>query len=211
MRAIEISAPGAPDVLVLGDRPMPVAGADDVLIKVAAAGVNRPDIAQRKGVYPPPPGASDIPGTRSRRHGRRARRGRQFIFSRRSSLRARHRRRIRRVLRRAGGAMPAGAARPLDGRSRVAPGKLFHRLEQRLRPRASAERRLAARAGWIERHRRLRHSARQRIRSRVFATAGSAEKCAACERLGAERAINYKTEDFVELDRRQRRMAAVSM
>lgn len=62
MRAIEIKAPGGPDVLVLGDRPMPVPGAGEVLIKVVAAGVNRPDVFQRQGSYAPPPGASDIPG-----------------------------------------------------------------------------------------------------------------------------------------------------
>ena len=62
MVAIEISEPGAPDVLKPGTRAMPVPGENEVLIRVAAAGVNRPDVAQRKGVYPPPPGASDIPG-----------------------------------------------------------------------------------------------------------------------------------------------------
>src|SRR5471032_443837 len=62
MRAIEISAPGGPEVLVMADRPKPAPAAGEVLIRVAAAGVNRPDIAQRKGLYPPPPGASDIPG-----------------------------------------------------------------------------------------------------------------------------------------------------
>jgi NADPH:quinone reductase len=62
MTAIEITAPGAPDVLKPCKRPVPVAGAGEVLIKVAAAGVNRPDVIQRMGLYPPPPGASDIPG-----------------------------------------------------------------------------------------------------------------------------------------------------
>ena len=62
MTAIEISAPGGPEVLVPCQRPVPVPAAGEVLIKVAAAGVNRPDVIQRKGLYPPPPGASDIPG-----------------------------------------------------------------------------------------------------------------------------------------------------
>jgi NADPH2:quinone reductase len=62
MRAIEISSPGGPDVLRLTERPAPVPGAGEVLIKVAASGVNRPDVFQRKGYYPPPPGASDLPG-----------------------------------------------------------------------------------------------------------------------------------------------------
>ena len=62
MQAIEISAPGGPEVLRLVERPVPEPGPDEVLIRVAAAGVNRPDILQRLGAYPPPPGASDIPG-----------------------------------------------------------------------------------------------------------------------------------------------------
>ena len=62
MRAVEIVAPGGPEQLRLASRPTPRPGAAEVLIKVAAAGVNRPDVLQRMGVYPPPPGASDIPG-----------------------------------------------------------------------------------------------------------------------------------------------------
>src|SRR5438046_6406078 len=62
MIAIEISRPGDPDVLVPVERPKPAPAAGEVLIKVAAAGVNRPDVFQRRGRYPPPPGASDIPG-----------------------------------------------------------------------------------------------------------------------------------------------------
>src|SRR5688572_18467502 len=62
MLAIEIREPGPPEVLQPVERPLPALGSDDVLIKVAGAGVNRPDIAQRQGKYPPPPGASDIPG-----------------------------------------------------------------------------------------------------------------------------------------------------
>ena len=62
MRAIEIIKPGAPEVLTPCDRPIPAAKAGEVLIKVHAAGVNRPDVLQRTGNYPVPPGASDIPG-----------------------------------------------------------------------------------------------------------------------------------------------------
>jgi NADPH2:quinone reductase len=62
MKAVEISKPGGPEVLVPVDRPMPEPRAGEVLIKVSAAGVNRPDVFQRKGNYPPPPGASDLPG-----------------------------------------------------------------------------------------------------------------------------------------------------
>jgi len=62
MRAVEIAEPGGPEQLRLASRPTPRAGQGEVLVKVAAAGVNRPDVLQRKGLYPPPPGASDIPG-----------------------------------------------------------------------------------------------------------------------------------------------------
>ncbi|MHB2166842.1 NAD(P)H-quinone oxidoreductase [Alsobacter sp. R-9] len=62
MTAIGIKAPGAPEVLVPETRPMPAPGPGEVLVRVSAAGVNRPDVLQRKGLYPPPPGASDIPG-----------------------------------------------------------------------------------------------------------------------------------------------------
>src|SRR5436190_455052 len=62
MLAVEISKPGPPEVLTLVERPDPVASAGEVLIRVAAAGVNRPDVLQRRGAYPPPPGASDLPG-----------------------------------------------------------------------------------------------------------------------------------------------------
>ena len=62
MRAVEIASPGGPEQLRMGSRPTPLPGKGEVLVKVAAAGVNRPDVLQRKGLYPPPPGASDIPG-----------------------------------------------------------------------------------------------------------------------------------------------------
>lgn len=62
MKVIEISQPGGPEVLRAAERPTPTFGARDVLVRVAAAAVNRPDIQQRNGLYPPPPGASDIPG-----------------------------------------------------------------------------------------------------------------------------------------------------
>lgn len=62
MKAIEISSFGGPDVLRLADRPEPVAGAGELLIRVGASGINRPDVLQRAGMYPAPPGASDIPG-----------------------------------------------------------------------------------------------------------------------------------------------------
>src|SRR3954447_10868127 len=62
MTAMAISAPGGPEVLVPEERPVPMPGDGEILVKVAAAGVNRPDVMQRKGLYPPPKGAPDIPG-----------------------------------------------------------------------------------------------------------------------------------------------------
>lgn len=62
MTAIEISTPGGPEVLIAAERPVPSPGDGELLLKVAFAGVNRPDVIQRKGLYPPPPGASDLPG-----------------------------------------------------------------------------------------------------------------------------------------------------
>jgi NADPH2:quinone reductase len=62
MKAIEITQPGGPEVLRPCERPMPMPGAGEVLIRVHAAGVNRPDVLQRSGSYPPPPDASDLPG-----------------------------------------------------------------------------------------------------------------------------------------------------
>lgn len=62
MRAVEITTPGGPDVLRIAERPVPIPGPGEVLIRVSAAGINRPDLLQREGKYPPPPGASDIPG-----------------------------------------------------------------------------------------------------------------------------------------------------
>ena len=62
MPVIEIAAAGGPEQLKSGTRPLPQAGEGEVLVRVAAAGVNRPDVMQRQGLYPPPPGASDLPG-----------------------------------------------------------------------------------------------------------------------------------------------------
>ncbi len=62
MRAVEITKPGGPEVLVAGTRPVPAPGPGEILIRIHAAGVNRPDAAQRAGAYPPPKGASDLPG-----------------------------------------------------------------------------------------------------------------------------------------------------
>src|SRR5690625_7151467 len=90
MTAIEITTPGGPEVLQPVQRPVPQPKPGQVLIKVAAAGVNRPDVAQRTGAYPPPPGASDLPGlevageirSEERRVGKERRRGRWRVWQR---------------------------------------------------------------------------------------------------------------------------------
>ena len=187
MLAIEITKPGGPDVLVPVERPKPELAPGEVLIKVEAAGVNRPDVMQRMGHYPPPPGASDIPG---------------LWKSRASSSRSAHgvsewRTGDRVCALVSGGGyaeycvvpapqclpVPAGmdfvhaAAIPetfftvwtnVFERGRLQPGEsmLVHGGSSGIGTTAI----------------QLAHA----LGSRVFATAGSAEKCAACERLGAE-------------------------
>jgi putative PIG3 family NAD(P)H quinone oxidoreductase len=198
MLAIEIAQPGGPEVLKPVERPKPVPGAGEVLIKVAAAGVNRPDVLQRRGGYPPPPGASDIPGLEVA----------GTIESIGNGV-AEWRVRDRVCALVAGGGyaeycvapapqclpipapldLVAAAALPetfftvwtnVFDRGRLVAGEtaLFHGGTSGIGTTAIQ---LAAARG-----------------ARVFATAGSDEKCRACEQLGAERGINYRTQDFVE-------------
>ncbi len=111
MNAIEISSYGAPDVLRTVQRPDPVAGAGEVLIRVSAAGVNRPDVLQRKGLYPVPPGASDLPGLEVAGTivaGDAAAMNAGRLPARRTRLCARGGWRIRRIVRGADSAVPAG-------------------------------------------------------------------------------------------------------
>ena len=196
MRCVEIATPGGPEVLRAVDRPDPSPGDGEVLIAVEAAGINRPDVLQRLGGYPPPPGASDIPGLevagtiRSLGSGVRGWR----VGDRVCALVA-------------GGGyatlctapapqclpipspldMVAAAAVPETfftvwtnvfdrGRLKAGESALFHGGTSGIGTTAIQ---LAAARG-----------------ARVFATAGSGEKCRACEELGAERGINYRTEDF---------------
>ena len=197
MRVVEISAPGGPEVLRLGERPRPRPGQGEVLIEVAAAGVNRPDVMQRQGKYPPPPGASDIPGLEVA--GKIVERGTGTgAFALGDHVCA---------LVTGGGyaqyclapeaqclPVPAGLT---DVEAASLPETFFtvwSNVFDRggLRPGESllvqggssgigvAAIQIAAALG-----------------SRVFATAGTEEKCAACVHLGAQRAINYRTEDFV--------------
>lgn len=197
MTAIEISKPGGPEVLKPVSRPVPTPGHGEILVKVAAAGVNRPDVVQRMGLYPPPPGASDLPGLEIA--GTVADVGpgvtRWGLGDQVCALVA------------GGGyaeyclvdaplALPVpdgmelthAAALPetfftvwtnVFDRARLQPGEtiLIHGGSSGIGTTAIQ---LVSHFG-----------------ARVIATAGNADKCEACTRLGAARAINYREEDFV--------------
>jgi len=197
MIAVEISQFGGPEVLVPVERPVPVPADGEVLIQVAAAGVNRPDVLQRQGRYPPPPGASDLPGLEV--SGTIASLGPSLTGWRVGDT-------VCALISGGGYAeycvapapqcvpVPAGVSlvdaagipetaftvwTNLFDRGRLAAGEsvLIHGGSSGIGTTAIQ---LAKARG-----------------ARVFATAGSPEKCAACEALGAERAVNYKSEDFV--------------
>jgi NADPH:quinone reductase len=197
MIAIEIREPGDPDVLVPVERPRPAIGPDDVLIQVAAAGVNRPDVMQRRGKYPPPPGASDIPGLEVSgtivEVGAEARGWR--IGDRVCALLT------------GGGyagycAAPAPQCLPVpagvDMAGAAAIPETFFTVWTNVFERGRLKRgeSILIHGGASG----IGTTAIQLARAsgaRVFATAGTAEKCAACERLGAEHAFNYRDADFV--------------
>jgi putative PIG3 family NAD(P)H quinone oxidoreductase len=197
MLCIEIASPGGPDVLRMTERPDPVPREDELLIKVAAAGVNRPDVMQRRGLYPPPPGASDIPGLEVA--GTVTALGPTVQGWRVGD-------RVCALVAGGGYATLCTAPTPqclpvpesLDlvsaagipetfftvwtnvfdrGRLKAGETALFHGGASGIGTTAIQ---LAAARG-----------------ARVFATAGTDDKCRACERLGAEKAINYTTQDFV--------------
>jgi putative PIG3 family NAD(P)H quinone oxidoreductase len=201
MIAIEIRTPGGPEVLVAVERPTPVPADGEVLIKVAAAGVNRPDVFQRLGRYPPPPGASDIPGLEVA--GTIEQLGAQVRDWRVGDEVC--------ALVAGGGyaeycAAPAPqclpAPRGLDLMAAAAIPETFFTVWTNVfaRGRLQAAESLLVHGGSSGIGTTAIQLARARG-ARVFATAGSAEKCAACERLGAERAINYREADFVAVVR----------
>jgi NADPH2:quinone reductase len=207
MQVIEISQPGSPDVLRLAQRPVPRAGAGEVLIKVEAAGVNRPDVFQRQGNYAPPPGASAIPGLEvagTLVDG-------DFDGENPFGLKAGDA--VCALL--AGGGYAEYATAPLVQCLPVPRG--LSMLEAACLP----ENYFTVWSNVFDRG-QLGHGeggARESLLvqggssgigvtaiqlahafgHRVFATAGSAEKCSACEKLGAEHAINYREQDFVEV------------
>jgi len=197
MIAIEIARPGGPEVLTPAERPVPKPGPRDVLIRVAGAGVNRPDLMQREGSYPPPPGASDIPGlevsgviTECGEQVERWRAGDHVC-----------------ALVSGGGyaeycVAPDAQCLPVPRGVELVPAggipetffTVFTNVFERGRLRAGETFLVHGGASGIGTTAiQMAHA----FGARVFATAGSQPKCDACERLGAQRAINYKTDDFV--------------
>ncbi|MFK2890085.1 NAD(P)H-quinone oxidoreductase [Dyella flagellata] len=205
MQAIEIPHFGGPEVLRLVERPMPRPDAGEVLIKVAAAGVNRPDVFQRQGHYPPPRGASDLPGLEA------AGELMDGDFSGSNPFGLKPRDAVCALL--AGGGYAQYAVAPLgqclpvpQGISVVEAASLpenyftvwsnvFERGRLGRREDGSRESLLVqgGSSGIGVTAIQLAHA----LDHPVFATAGNDEKCRACEALGA-RAINYRSEDFVE-------------
>lgn len=199
MRAVEISAPGGPDALKPTTRPIPEAKHGQIVIEVAYAGVNRPDALQRAGSYAPPPGASDLPGLEAA--GRVAAVGPGVsAFN---------------VGDQVCGLLPGGGyaefvATPAAHCLPVPDGmdlKLAACLPETF---FTVWSNVFMRGGLEAGERFLVHGGSSGIGTtaiqlahafgaRVFATAGSDDKCAACEKLGAEKAINYRKEDFVEV------------
>ncbi len=197
MIAIEISTPGEPDVLVPVERPMPTAAAGELLIKVAAAGVNRPDVMQRRGKYPPPPGASDIPGLEVA----------GTVAAVGEGVRPWHvGDRVCALVSGGGYAEYCVAPVPqclpapknLDLTTSAAIPETYFTVWTNVfdRGRLKAGESILIHGGSSG----IGTTAIQLSRARgarVFATAGSPEKCRACEQLGAEQCVNYRETDFV--------------
>ena len=205
MKAIEITSHGAPDVLRLGERPMPVAGAGELLIRVSASGVNRPDVLQRLGSYPPPPGASDIPGLEV------AGVIEQGDAAELAAAGFKLGDRVCALVSGGGYAQfcvaPVAQCLPVpEGLNDVQAASLpetFFTVWSNLMDRAHlASGETVLIQGGTSGIGVCAIQLAKAMGARVFATAGSDEKCAACLALGADAAINYKTQDFqVELAR----------
>ena len=200
MHAVEITAFGAPEVLRLCDRPMPVAGTGEVLIRVTASGINRPDVVQRKGHYAPPPGASDIPGLEVAG----VVEGGDANAMAQAGLNLGDR--VCALLSGGGYAewcvAPVAQCLPVpDVLSDVEAAALpetFFTVWSNVFERGSLQsgETLLVQGGSSG----IGVTAIQIARARgatVIVTAGSDEKCAACIALGAHHAINYRTQDFV--------------
>ena len=200
MRAVEITSFGGPDVLRLGDRPVPQPGAGELLIRVAASGINRPDVLQRLGHYAPPPGTSDLPGLEVA----------GVVESGDAAAMAEAGIRVgdRVCALVAGGGYAEWCVAPVaqclpvpDGLTDVEAASLpetFFTVWSNVfdRGRLQAGESLLVQGGTSG----IGVTAIQLARAfgaTVLATAGSDEKCAACLQLGAHHAINYMSQDFV--------------
>ena len=196
MTAIGINSPGGPEVLVPEQRDVPQPAADEVLIKVAAAGVNRPDVAQRQGVYPPPPGASDIPGLE--------------IAGEIAAVGSAEKRWAVGVC--VMGLVSGGgyAEYCIAHVTHILPVSGMPLVEAAAVPETffTVWHNVFERGALKEGETRLVHGGSSGIGTtaiqlakhfgaRVIVTAGSEDKCKACRTLGADLAINYKTQDFV--------------
>src|SRR6185503_12334217 len=195
MRAVEISKPGGPEVLRPVERPKPAPKDGEILIKVAAAGVNRPDVLQRSGNYPVPPDASDLPGLEVA--GEVVSGGKTFKAGDKVC-----------ALTHGGGyaeycvtpevqALPAPKGLSLTEAASLP--ETFFTVWSNVFDRGGLKpgETLLVQGGSSG----IGVTAIQMavaMGNRVFATAGSDDKCAACVKLGAEKAINYKTQDFAE-------------
>ena len=199
MRAIEISTPGGPEGLTLCERPVPTPKADEIVIKLVYAGVNRPDALQRAGLYNPPPGASDLPGLEGA--GEVVAVGAAVSEWRIGDL-------VCALL--PGGGYADYVATPAAHVLPVPKGLSLKEAACLPETFFTVWSNVFMRGGLQAGERFLVHGGSSGIGTtaiqlarafgaRVFATAGSAEKCKACEGLGAERAINYHDEDFVEV------------
>jgi putative PIG3 family NAD(P)H quinone oxidoreductase len=201
MKVIEIAAPGGPEQLKIARRPVPQPGAREVLVQVAAAGVNRPDVMQRQGRYPPPAGASDIPGMEVA--GAIVALGSDVAGLSIGD-------RVTALLPGGGYAEYAVAAAPLclpvpRGLTMVEAAALpetyftvWTNVFERGRCKAGDNVLIHGGTSGIGTTAIQLATA---LGARVYATAGSDDKARACERLGAVRGINYRTEDFVEVIR----------
>jgi len=198
MKYIDIKAPGGPEVLELAQGPRPVPGEGQVLIKVMAAGINRPDLMQRAGRYPPPPGASMIPGLEV---------AGEVIEVKGDVTSPRVGDRVCALVTGGGYAQytvaEAGLCLPLpQGLSPVEAAAIpetFFTVWSNVfdRGRLKAGESFLVHGGASGIGTTAIQLARE-FHARVFATAGTEEKCRACEALGAEQAINYKERDFVD-------------
>lgn len=198
MIAIEITEPGGPEVLKPVTVATPGPGAEDVLIKVAAAGVNRPDVMQRKGMYPPPPGAPDTPGLEI---------AGEVVVAGAKAAGLGVGDRVCALVTGGGYAeycvAPAALCLPwpdgMDAVQAAALPETFFTVWTNVfdRGRLRGGERFLVHGGSSG----IGTTAIQLAKAfgaTVYATAGTSEKCAACENLGADAAINYRDEDFVE-------------